>query len=293
MRVSTSQPFAAIVSQSAKPAMHAASQRPATQLTLVLAPTAQRMPQAPQCSVVVAVLVSHPFVGIPSQSAKGAVHMATAHAPFMQRAVALGTSHRWSQRPQWADDDCGSTQAPPQQVWPVGHGRSALHPAAQRLPTQSVPGAQSAPVRHSTHARVVGSQRRGPVPASPALRRQASSSRHPATQRWVAVSQRCPSGHASRIAVHATQRPVAVSHTAPAGLPTHAMSCVHPAGASVVSAGLRSPEASSTVASKLSTSGEVIEPLEPSLHAATHNIEHPKRDQREVSHDARERTPDR
>ncbi len=81
-----------------------------------MARIAQAIPQPPQWSVLVSVLASHPLAGLVSQSAKGAVHIATAHDPFMHAAEALATMHPLLQAPQWAVLRCVSTHALPQQV---------------------------------------------------------------------------------------------------------------------------------------------------------------------------------
>jgi hypothetical protein len=134
------------------------AQRPPAQSTTLFARGAQAARHAPQWRASESVLVSHPLVGSSSQSAKVPAQAPTAQLPFMHAGVAFETAQRASQRPQCAVFDCGSTQAPPQQVWPVGHARSAVQPATQVLPTQSVPAAQWSLVTHSRHARVAVSQ---------------------------------------------------------------------------------------------------------------------------------------
>jgi hypothetical protein len=107
------------------------------------------------------------------------VHIEKVHAPFMHRGAALSTVHRRPQAPQLAVLRCVSTQASSQHVWPVGQGRGAVHPAAQRLPTQSVPLGQWSSVTQATHWRLARLQRGCAVPASPVVAAQAMSSRQP------------------------------------------------------------------------------------------------------------------
>ena len=107
------------------------------------------------------------------------MHIEKVHAPFMHSGAALSTAHRRPHTPQLAVLRCVSTQALSQQVWPVGQGRVAVHPAAQRLPTQSVPLGQWSSVTHSTHWRLARLQRGCAAPASPVVMAQAMSSRQP------------------------------------------------------------------------------------------------------------------
>jgi hypothetical protein len=105
--------------------------------------------------------------------------------PFWHAGMALGTAHTRPQPPQWAMLDAGSLHAPLQHCCAPGHPRASVHPAAQTLPTQSVPAGQCSSITHSTHVRLVGSQRPArfapaSTPPSPAAPPQALSSRHPA-----------------------------------------------------------------------------------------------------------------
>ncbi len=54
----------------------------------------------PQFETVMRVSVSHPFVGLPSQSPKPVLHAATAHTPAVHAAVALGGLQRAPHAPQ-------------------------------------------------------------------------------------------------------------------------------------------------------------------------------------------------
>ncbi len=130
--------------------------------------------------MLVSVSASQPSAAMPLQSALGAVQAPTAQVALRHAGAALGTMHRRSHAPQWATLDSGSTQAPPQHRCPDGQARPALHPATQRLPTQSAPAGQCSSTRHATHWRVVRSQRRGvAVPPSAGAAEQLASSRQP------------------------------------------------------------------------------------------------------------------
>jgi hypothetical protein len=102
LRVSTSQPLAGSPSQSAKPALHAATaQRPAAQAPRALA-GAHARPQAPQCAALARVSASQPFMASPSQSAKPSLQALT-HAPAAQDTAALARgAHGLPQPPQCA-----------------------------------------------------------------------------------------------------------------------------------------------------------------------------------------------
>ncbi len=50
------------------------------------------------------VSASQPLAALPSQSPKSGLHVATAHAPAVQVAVALAREQALLQRPQWAVD---------------------------------------------------------------------------------------------------------------------------------------------------------------------------------------------
>jgi hypothetical protein len=192
----TSQPLVGSPSQSPKPAAQVYSQRPAAHAATAPGRVAQAMPQPPQCATVLVVSVSQPLVALPSQFSKGATQLATAQAPLMHAGAARGGSQRVPHAPQFATLAAVSTQAPLQQVCPVGQARMGLQPGAQTLPAQSVPAGQCVSLRHSTQARVATLQRppRGVppslTPASPTTPgAQPSSSRQPGTQRFIAPSQ--------------------------------------------------------------------------------------------------------
>jgi hypothetical protein len=60
----------------------------------------QAVPQALQFSGSLLVFTSQPFVGSPSQSAKGAMHVAIVQLPPVQAAVACGSEQGVSHAPQ-------------------------------------------------------------------------------------------------------------------------------------------------------------------------------------------------
>lgn len=65
-------------------------------------PAVQACPQAPQSAAAVLMLVSHPFVAMPSQSPKPAAQVVTRHAPEAQPTTAtLGSEQAIPQPPQW------------------------------------------------------------------------------------------------------------------------------------------------------------------------------------------------
>ena len=96
----TSQPSAAFPSQSAKPEL----QDPIAQAALTQAGvpfgTEQACPQEPQLLGFVWVFTSQPSEGSPLQSAKPALHEATAQLPLEQSGVPFGIEHRCPQAPQ-------------------------------------------------------------------------------------------------------------------------------------------------------------------------------------------------
>lgn len=170
------------------------------------------------------------------------MHVPTPHMPFMHAAAAFGAAQRMSQPPQCATLETVSTQAPAQHAPESGQGRSAVQPTTQVLPTQSIPAPQCSLVRHSTHARVAGLQRRASwvappasTPASPKRATQAASSRHPRRHVLPSGSQKAFAGHRSREGRHGRQRPDLRSQTGPPLLPTQSMSPRQLKGASALS----------------------------------------------------------
>ena len=97
----------------------------------------------------VCVLVSQPVSTMPSQFANGTVHAPTAQVPLTHAGVPFVVVHRLSHRPHEARFVWTSTQAPRQHSCGAKHGREALHPGTQALPTQSVLGGQCSLLTHS------------------------------------------------------------------------------------------------------------------------------------------------
>ena len=114
VRLSTSQPFAAIPSQSAKPGAHSMRQAPITQMPTELVPAGHAVPQAPQFIAAVWRLTSQPLVALMSQSEYGAVHMRMPHTPIAHEGAPLATRQVVPQAPQAATLLCVSMQAPSQ-----------------------------------------------------------------------------------------------------------------------------------------------------------------------------------
>lgn len=104
-RVLTSQPFAGLPSQSAKPGLHAPiAHTPAPQLALALAKL-QRTPQPPQLFTSLApVAVSQPLPAAPSQSPKPAAHAPTTQLRAAHALIeAFASAHTLVHDPQcWA-----------------------------------------------------------------------------------------------------------------------------------------------------------------------------------------------
>jgi hypothetical protein len=116
LRVSTSQPLAALPSQSPRPVAQAATAQAPLSQRAVAPASAQVMPQPPQWVALVRVSASQPLAALPSQSPYGAVHCPTAQRPLRQAAVALATLHRAPQAPQCTTLASGSMHAPSQHV---------------------------------------------------------------------------------------------------------------------------------------------------------------------------------
>jgi hypothetical protein len=119
-RVSVSQPFIALLSQLAKPALQAPSaQLPPAQLAAAFAKE-HTVPQVPQFITLALVSVSQPLAGFMSQLPKPVAQALTPQVPSAQVCVAtLARAHARPQAPQFATLVCRSTQAIPQRVF--GH----------------------------------------------------------------------------------------------------------------------------------------------------------------------------
>jgi hypothetical protein len=100
----TSQPLAALPSQSAKPALQAPTLHvPLRQAGLALAGAEHTVPQAPQARTEDARSASQPFAGSPSQSANPVRHAPSPHTPEPQDAEALaGGGQLVAHAPQWS-----------------------------------------------------------------------------------------------------------------------------------------------------------------------------------------------
>lgn len=97
--VFVSQPLIALPSQFAEPPLQTGVHVPPTQLVVPFGLRHTR-PHWPQWFVVVLRFVSHPLFGLPSQSAKPALHDGT-QAPAVQLVVPLAFTHGALQLPQW------------------------------------------------------------------------------------------------------------------------------------------------------------------------------------------------
>jgi hypothetical protein len=126
-----SQPFAAFLSQSAKPALHWTVQAFASQAARPLAGTGQTWHVGPHAagSVFAAQAPGHAW--------KSALHV-NPHAPFVHVAAPFATvAHLLLHRPQWLTLVCESTQSVPQSV-----GAAAVQPVEQANVPSVGPGAQ-------------------------------------------------------------------------------------------------------------------------------------------------------
>jgi hypothetical protein len=143
VRVSVSQPLAALPSQSPKPALHATAQRPDAHEGVPLA-ALHALPHAPQWAAAVERSVSQPLAGFMSQSPKPALHV-TAQRPATHADVPLGRAPQaFPQAPQCAESVFGSTHAPSQRI-----GRSAGHISLVHARLPSICRAHDCPAAHA------------------------------------------------------------------------------------------------------------------------------------------------
>src|SRR5581483_4391528 len=99
----TSQPLAALWSQSRKPALQVPIPHVLLVQTAVALGGAQVAPHAPQLATLVVVLVSQPSEATPLQSPKPVAHRRTVHPPPEQPLVAtLASAQAWLHVPQLA-----------------------------------------------------------------------------------------------------------------------------------------------------------------------------------------------
>jgi hypothetical protein len=112
-RVSTSQPFAALPSQSAKPALQVNPHAPAEQNNEAFARAGQTRPQPPQFWRLVLVFTSQPLLMAPSQSPVPATQAPMAHTPATQmRDPAVGVGHTLPQVAQLLTSLCVTISQP-------------------------------------------------------------------------------------------------------------------------------------------------------------------------------------
>ncbi len=99
--VLTSQPVDARPSQFPKPVLHAMVHAPSEQPGEPFVPL-HMVPQAPQFDALVSVLVSQPFVALPSQLPNPALHAPKVQTPLTHDSAALARSQTAPQAPQLA-----------------------------------------------------------------------------------------------------------------------------------------------------------------------------------------------
>jgi hypothetical protein len=131
--VCVSQPSTARWSQSWKPALHDATVHAPPAQPAVPFASLQTCPQVPQLFVSAPVSVSHPFAGLPSQSAKPGLHAATVHIPFVQPPMPFAMLHRTPQPPQLF----GSFSvliSQPSALFPSQFAKPGLHAAMPQVP---------------------------------------------------------------------------------------------------------------------------------------------------------------
>ncbi len=133
--VLTSQPLAAFLSQSAKPALHEVVHVPLVHASPWFGPAVQTLPQAPQLRSSVVVLTSQPLAAPRSQSRKPRLHDPMPHMPPAHPALALGSARQlFPHRPQLWVSELVSMQAPSQHSTPL--------PGAPQRASSAQPGAQ-------------------------------------------------------------------------------------------------------------------------------------------------------
>ena len=143
LRLRTSQPLAALMSQSRKPAAQAVTPHaPPAQAEVALGSEHVR-PQAPQWALLVPRLVSQPLPAAPSQSPRPASQRATVQPPAAQPLTAPGSEQALPQAPQWA----GSTEVLAQNDRPPAvHSTRGEAQVAEQVPREHAePAGQSAP----------------------------------------------------------------------------------------------------------------------------------------------------
>jgi hypothetical protein len=199
--VLTSQPFAALMSQFAKPALQLSAHIPAAHVAVAFAAAAHATPHVPQLATLVLVLTSQPFAALMSQFAKPALHT-SAHAPATHvGAIALGAARQ-------------TVLHAPQFITLVRVSTS--HPFAGFMSQSAKPALQRTPHAPSAHVAVALGPAEQTRPHVPQLFTSVVASTHetippPLVQRMLGSGQSkrhipeahiCPAGHA---APHAPQ----------------------------------------------------------------------------------------
>ena len=116
--------------QSVVPETQEVAQLPAVQTW----PEAQVVAQVPQCALSPLTLVSHPFAGLPSQSANPAAHMPSVHAPATHDAPALAKRHATPHPPQLFTSAPRTLDSQPFAAVPSQSANPALHPPTTQRP---------------------------------------------------------------------------------------------------------------------------------------------------------------
>jgi hypothetical protein len=135
--VLTSQPFAWMPSQSAKPALHDPTTQPPFEQAAAALGRLQARPHMPQLPTAVFRLVSQPSESMRLQSANGGAHWFTAHEPARHMALAFGSEQALLHAPQfWASAWMFTSQPFPATL------SQSTKPASQ-LPTEHAPAWQT------------------------------------------------------------------------------------------------------------------------------------------------------
>ena len=210
-RVSTSQPSAGLVLQSAKPAVQAViAHVPAVQADTALARTHAR-PHAPQLVALALRSVSQPLSAAPSQSPKPPAHRTTVQAPAAQPlAVTWDSAQTVPHAPQLAGSMAALAQNAPAPAPQVRRGEAQVAPHPP--PEQTWPARQAVPqapqlalsVRVSTSQPLAGSRSQSAKPAA-----QAATTHAPAVQAEVALGRAHTRPHAPQLVASALS---SVSH---------------------------------------------------------------------------------
>jgi hypothetical protein len=115
--VFTSHPFVGDPSQSAHPALQLATVQVPFEHDGTALAGAHTAPQAPQLFTSRLLFVSHPSVGSPLQSPRGARHVSIRHTPWSHLAAALVKLHTVPQAPQFAASPSWFTSHPSAGCW--------------------------------------------------------------------------------------------------------------------------------------------------------------------------------